>query len=31
MDQNILVLVELISYLRMIGILKEQWKIYVNT
>ena len=30
MDQNILVLVELISYSRMIGILKEQWKICVN-
>ena len=26
MDRNILVLVELISYSRMIGILKEQWK-----
>lgn len=30
MERNILVLVELISYSRMIGILKEQWKIYVN-
>ena len=31
MERNILVLVELINYSRMIGILKEQWKIYVNT
>lgn len=29
-SRNILVLVELISYSRMIGILKEQWKICVN-
>lgn len=31
MERNILVLVELINYSRMIGILKEQWKICVNT